>query len=151
MMESAQPQQAAKAVLNRYFAGDDAEALATILAGYPDLPACGVEALALYSYNQQCMDQEIIHPGGEIECRDPLHPDFLESDTSRLLYQAVAWYQQMDAQLQRIDGEWESWTEGVFSYLQRDEEDTTYWMVRDLVGGEASRWTLQIEREGVLQ
>ena len=49
-----------------------------------------VEALAVYAYNRQAVRQEIVHPGGEVECREPLQADFLTSDTTRMLYQAVA-------------------------------------------------------------
>ncbi|HIG55596.1 MAG TPA: hypothetical protein EYQ18_16780 [Candidatus Handelsmanbacteria bacterium] len=75
----------------------------------------------------------------------------LRGDTSRLLYRAVAWYQQMEAQLKSIDGDWESWTRGVFSFLRREEGQTHYWTVCGLDDGPFSHCTQQVERDGVLQ
>ena len=139
----------ARALVARFF--PVSERFIYHLAAGPELSQSAVEALAVYGYNQQAVPQEIFHPGGEVERHGPLNPDFLSADTSRLLYQAVAWYQQMETRLKRIDGDWESWTEGVFSFLRRDEGQTIYWTVCDLVDAPFSRWTLQIECEGVLE
>ena len=57
----------------------------------------------------------------------------------------------METRLKRIDGDWESWTEGVSSFLRRDEGQTIYWTVCDLADAPFLRWTLQIECEGVLE
>ncbi len=92
-----------------------------LLAERDPLGRQAVEALVVYAYNRQGVAQEIVHPDGQIEYRQPLQPDLLAGDTSRLLYRAVAWYQKIEAQLKGIDGDWESWTRGVFSFLRCEE------------------------------
>ena len=57
----------------------------------------------------------------------------------------------MEGQLSRIDGDWENCSEGVFSFLRRDAEQTIFWTVRDVHDDQFSRWTLHIERGGDLQ
>ena len=125
--------------------------LSRVSADYPDLtPAC-VEALAGYLYNQKCVPQEVTHPSGAIERQAPLQPDLSPvcGDISRFLYQTEAWYDHMLDQLQRIHDAWESWMDGVFSCVERDESTgaTTYWTVRDFAGKDLSIWSLQIEQD----
>ena len=76
--------------IDRIFSGAEARVFAGILAGGAEMGPLTVEALAVYAYNRQAVRQEIVHPGGEVECREPLQADFLTSDTTRMLYQAVA-------------------------------------------------------------
>lgn len=57
----------------------------------------------------------------------------------------------MEGQLSRIAGDWENCSEGVFSFLCRDAEQTIFWTVRDVHDDQFSRWTLHIERGGDLQ
>ena len=72
-------------IIDRIFSGAEARVFAGILAGGAEMGP-----LAVYAYNRQAVRQEIVHPGGEVECREPLQADFLTSDTTRMLYQAVA-------------------------------------------------------------
>ena len=122
------------------------------LAAYPSLSPICAEALANYIYNQKNVAREIYHPGGEVECQGPPQPEFslAACDTSRLLYQAEAWYDQMSRHLQRSQGDWESPLPGTFSYVERNEEsgETTYWIVRDVAQESLSVWSLLIEKHG---
>ena len=144
-------QQNSWSIVDRFFSSEDASLFAEMLPAGPGLIPMAVEALAVYVYNQQYVAQEIVRPDGSVECGEPLSANFLAGDTARVLYQAVAWYQQIEVQLQQIDGEWESRAEGCFTFLRRDEQQTTYWTVRDVAGDVLSRWTLQVEQDGELQ
>ena len=117
-----------------------------------NLSPTSIEALANYIYNQKCVVQEIIHPNGQIERLNPLHPNFAldDLDTSRFLSTVQAWYDQKNQQLQRIHNNWENWMEGVFSCVERDEKlkETTYWTIRDSAEKNRSIWSLQTEQDG---
>ena len=115
------------------------------------IPTCR-EAFANYAYNQNCVAQEIVHPNGEIERLAPVEPDLslLACDMSRFLYTVVSWYDLKNQQLARLHHNWESWVEGVFSCVERDEKhgETMYWTVRDFAEATGSVWSLQLEQGG---
>lgn len=114
-------------------------------------PTC-LEAFAHYAYNQKCVIQEIVHPNGEIERLRVLEPELslVGRDLSRLLYTVVSWYDLKNQHLERLQHNWESWMEGVFSCVERDEKnkETVYWAVRDFSEQNWSTWSLLVEQDG---
>ena len=114
-------------------------------------------ALSQFLTNQTSVEQEVVHPDGGIEFLEPpnpsLSPDDFEPD--RFMYLAASWYDQVGSELARLEGDWKQVPADddapAFSAVARDDRAgiTTFWTVRG-VGATRPRWSLQIERDGVL-
>ena len=116
----------------------------------PTAPHAIDDAVAIYIYNQTQVPQEVILPGGEVRRGSPLHsnPPPGEQENPRFFYQVQAWYDDLICQLQQTGDDWDSWTEGVFGSVRRDDKlgETSYLTVRNCAAA-WSGWSLQIEHD----